>query len=179
MQRNANPKGIIEMKQIYFIIFLTISTQISAQTARYNQVEKGEYQSYISKHGDTINAGQQLTLGIPSTDYGFRFISQGGERVANFLSGKTVFIDKLKAWGNRRQGYKIYAHFSGYGMLPVLIDYDSAVETGEVLNPNFISREQAISKLREAKELFDLEIISQEDYEKQKQKYTPIILRDQ
>lgn len=167
------------MKQIYLIIFLTISTQTSAQTARYNQVEKGEYKSYISKHGDTIYTGQQLTLGIPSTDYGFKFISQGGERVANFLSGKTVFIDKLKAWGNKRQGFKIYAHFSGFGLIPVLIDYDAAVETGEVINPNFISRDQAISKLREAKELMELGIITEEDYESQKQKYTPIILRDQ
>lgn len=167
------------MKQIYFIIFLTFTTQINAQTAKYGQVEKGEYQSYISKHGDTINAGQQLTLGVPSTHLGFRYVSQGGQHVANFLSGKTVFIEKLKAWGNRRQGYKIYAHFSGYGMLPVLIDYDAAVETGEVINPNFISRDQAISKLREAKELKDLGIITEEDYEAQKEKYTPIILRDQ
>jgi hypothetical protein len=39
-----------------------------------------------------------------------------------------------------------------------------------------MTRDEAIAKLKEAKNLLDLEILSQEDYDKEKAILTPIIL---
>ena len=167
------------MKTIFVIllIFFGILTGYS-QIAEYGKLtKKSEYKFYLTKTGDTLKVGDTLTMGIPRSDLGFTYISQGGERVSNTLSDKKVIVDKLKTYGTKNNGYKIYAHFKGYGLLPVLIDYETALEVGEIKNTNNkLTKEQAIAKLKEAKELFDLEVISKVEYEKLKAELTPLIL---
>jgi len=41
-----------------------------------------------------------------------------------------------------------------------------------------MTKEKAIAKLKELKELLELEVITQEDYDKEKAKLTPIILKN-
>ena len=46
----------------------------------------------------------------------------------------------------------------------------------EVINPNApLSREEAIKKLKESKDLMELDMISKDEYENLKKKLTPII----
>ena len=55
-----------------------------------------------------------------------------------------------------------------------------AIESGEILLKNRkMTREEAIAKLREAKELLDLEMMSQEDYDALKKELSPIIMNNQ
>jgi len=149
-----------------------------SQIAEYGKLtKKARYQIYLTKTGDTLKVGDTLTIGIPTSDEGFTYISQGGQRVSNTLSDKKVVVDKLKTYGNKNNGYKIYAHFKGYGLLPVLIDYDTALELGEIKNSNTkMTRKQAIEKLKEFKDLLDLELITQTEYNKFKAELTPIIM---
>ena len=61
-----------------------------------------------------------------------------------------MIIEKLKTYGTRSSGFKIYAHFKGYGLLPVLIDYETALELGEIKNPDEkLNRHEAIAKLND------------------------------
>lgn len=163
-----------------FLILLLISTfSIShSQTTEYGKLtDKSEYQIYLTKTGHILKVGDTLTLGIPTSDLGFTYISQGGQRVSNTLAAKKVIIDKLKTYGNKKSGYKMYAHFKGYGLVPVLIDYETALDLGEIINPSTkLTKEQAIAKLKEAKELLNLEVITQADYNKLKSEMTPIIM---
>ncbi|SRX74937.1 hypothetical protein [Aequorivita antarctica] len=165
------------MKFLTLSIFFSIAIGYS-QTAEYGKLtNKAEYKIYLTKIGDTLKVGDTLTIGIPTSDLGFTYISQGGQRVSNTLSDKKVLVDKLKTYGSKNSGYKLYAQFKGYGLLPVLIDYDTALELGEIKNSNIkLTKEQAIAKLKEAKELLDLEVITKTDYEKLKTELTPLIL---
>jgi len=165
------------MKKITLILIMSFSIGF-AQTAEYGKlIKKSNYKNYITKNNDTLKVGDTLTIGIPTSDLGFTYISQGGQRVSNMLSEKKVIIDKLKTYGNKTNGYKMYAHFKGYGLIPVLIDYETAMELGEIKNSNAkLTREQAIAKLKEAKDLLDLEMISKEEYEKLKSELKPIIM---
>ena len=55
-------------------------------------------------------------------------------------------------------------------------DLDNAFSFGEILIGNIkMTREQAIAKLKESKELLDLELLSQEEYDEIKMELTPII----
>ncbi len=166
------------MKILTLFIFFSITITYS-QTAEYGKLtSKSDYEIYLTKTGDTLKVGDTLTIGIPTSDLGFTFISQGGQRVSNTLSDKKVIVDKLKTYGTKKSGYKMYAHFKGYGLIPVLIDYDSALELGEIKNSKIkLTKEQAISKLKEAKELLDLEVITQEDYDILKSELTLLILK--
>lgn len=149
-----------------------------SQKAEYgNLTKKSSYEEYLTKSGDIIKIGDTLTLGIPTSDLGFTYISQGGQRVSNTLSNKTVIIDQLKTYGTKSQGFKLYVHFKGYGLVPVLIDYETALETGEIINENAkMTKEEAIKKLKGAKDLLDLEIINQSKYDSLKNALTPFIL---
>lgn len=164
------------MKTLTIFLLFTISIGYS-QTAKYgNLTKKAEYENYQTKNGFEIKVGDTLKLGVPTSDLGFTYISQNGQRVSNTLAGKDVVIDKLKTYGNKRNGFKMYAHFKGYGLLPVLIDYETALELGEIKNPDGkLTRDQAISKLKEAKELLDLGVISEKEYNDLKKELTPII----
>lgn len=156
------------------------------QVAFYNNVNRtAEFTKYITKSNDTLKVGDTLQIGLPSSnELGFNFISQGGQRVASRLANTEIVIDKIKSYaGNganvftKDKDFKIYLHFKGYGMLPVLIDYESALETGEIVNKNAkMSKDEAIAKLKESKELLDLEVISQEKYDSLKNALTPIII---
>lgn len=54
-----------------------------------------------------------------------------------------------------------------------------SLENGEALNPNrLMTREEAITKLKEAKDLLDLEMMTQEEYDALRKKLTPIIRGD-
>lgn len=119
----------------YFLLLFTISTMHAQDSANFNQLTSGTFNSYVTEDNHTINIGDTLTIGLPSIDRGFRWISQGGQFGANFLAGKKVVVDKLKTYGNKRQGYKMYVHFKGYGLLPVLIDYEIALRTKELEDP--------------------------------------------
>lgn len=165
------------MKILTLILIMSFSINF-AQTAEYGKlIKKSSYKIYITKNNDSLKIGDTLTIGIPTSDLGFTYISQGGQRVSNMLSEKKVIINKLKTYGNKTNGFKLYAHFKGYGLIPVLIDYETAFELGEIKNSNAkLTRKQAIEKLKELKELLDLGIINNEEYEKLKSELKPIIM---
>jgi hypothetical protein len=60
-----------------------------------------------------------------------------------------------------------------------IVDLELALSTGEVVNPNQkMTREQAIVKLKESKDLLDLGLLTQEEYDKIKSELTPIIMNN-
>ncbi|MCU4164618.1 hypothetical protein [Carboxylicivirga caseinilyticus] len=160
------------------LLVVSMSTILFGQKAEYGNVtQKAKYTEYLTKNGDLLKVGDTLKLGKAISDKGFQYITQGGQPCAIWLADKVVFVDHFRSFGTKSQGYKVYVAFKGYGLVPVYIDYDSAIEVGEVVNKNSkMTRDEAINKLSEAKKLLDLEIISQEEYDKLKKELTPIIV---
>lgn len=106
------------MKNLTIIAFLFISSANFAQ------------KQYVSKEGDTIHVGQAITLGLPTGNTGFRYITQGNEPVADWLAGETVNIHAFKTVRS-----KMYVLFKGFGLIPVYIDWEIARRAGEVERP--------------------------------------------
>jgi hypothetical protein len=64
--------------------------------------------------------------------------------------------------------------------MKTVADFEKALSLGEIVNPNAkMTREQAIAKLKEAKDLLDLGIYSQFKYDSLKTVLTAIITADQ
>ena len=58
-----------------------------------------------------------------------------------------------------------------------IIDIEKALKSGEVYNKNTVlSKSDAIKKLKEAKDLFELDLMSESEYNKLRDRLTPIIL---
>lgn len=149
------------MKTFLLVLFLSMSINCFSQ--------------FKAKNGDLISIGDTLIIGKASSQFGFDFITQGGQRMHPSHAGKNITVTDLKEMGKRGQE-KTYLQFKGFGLVPVLIDYDNAFQTGEIINRNAAyNRDQAIAKLKEAKELLDLDVITQLEYDSIKSKLTPII----
>ena len=62
--------------------------------------------------------------------------------------------------------------------LRTIVDIDKALEYNEIFNENrTLLRAEAISKLKEHKDLYDLGLLSEKDYNILKKKLTPIIMK--
>ncbi|MDR2223779.1 MAG: hypothetical protein LBE34_13755 [Flavobacteriaceae bacterium] len=160
------------MRKIFTLLIILFTTISFSQTAKYNNLLKNNesFKEYISKNGDIIKVGDSLIIGKAMDPNGFRFISQGGGRMHQTHGGKQITISKIKSYGNEKSGFTIWIEFKGFGWIPVNVDYENALDAGEIINPKGkLTKEQAISKLKESKSLLDLEVITQEEYDKIKE----------
>lgn len=123
------------MKTTILLLFFTGS--IIAQTAIYNQTkEAGLFNEYQTRSGNTIKVSDTLKISVPRLQ-NFTFITQANAPAGPIIANTNVVISKIRVIGNKKRGYKTYLLFGGYGLL-VYIDYESALEEGEIKDP-FIS----------------------------------------
>ena len=90
------------------------------------------------------------------------------DEIIIYKSGKTfsLVVNFLKSDGTN-------VGMGKYGNIRSLLE---TLKNGEIENPNRgMTREEAIKKLKESKDLLDLEMMTLEDYNKIKEKLTPII----
>lgn len=104
---------------------------------------------------------------------------------------KSIFVTHekwsgFKLWPNRRRtplcvnvfvrNLKGTSSVFSYSRKTIL-DIERAFSSGEIVNHNPpLSKEEAIKKLKESKDLMELDFLSKEEYEKLREKLTPIIL---
>jgi len=167
--------------KLFFITAFMICVNCSyGQVAKYGEINGNMiYDKYLTKDGSSVSVGDTIKLGKPSGNDHFLYIQQSGLYVAPWLAGKDVIVTQIKSYGNQKKGYILFVQFKGYGLAPVFIQYDNALETGEVLSKNTsLSKQQAIAKLKEAKELLDLNLITIEKYDSIKCNLTPLIMNN-
>lgn len=103
------------------------------------------------------------------------------------MQGEQVVISEMKVLhkGSRKKPLELTVllgepngrAFGIYKYMSV-IDYEKSVLSGEIRSLHApLTREEAIAKLKESKDLLDLGVLKKSDYEKLKQQLTPIILR--
>lgn len=178
----------ITMKNGLVYFFILVSSNLLAQKSiTYEEIkylkkytfENLAFDLYTGKDGHSYKKGDTLTIGRPVSGKKFTFLTfAGGSSIYANSSGLNTIIKKIFVVGTKMTGYKI--NIIGKGICSVcpnrLIDFEEAIETGEIQSKG-ISRGQAIAKLKEAKDLFDLGMMSKEDFEKLKADLTPLIIK--
>jgi len=150
-----------------------------------------------------VNSGYGIAIANTTTRKQFEFIQLG--RPAGFgsvmnkmngqapdmaginLKGESVVVHELKAYhkGSKKKPLEVIiviGEINGraFGINKFLsaMDTESAIELGELyLKNRKMTREEAISKLKESKDLLDLGLLTNEEYEKLKLELTPIIIQ--
>jgi hypothetical protein len=185
------------MKKILLFSLLIFSLQVFGQKpyGDYGQtiityedmktLTKGAFQNiecdvYYAKDRYFYKIGDTLKIGRPSSNKTFSFIG-GAENNGPYVSqsGTTTIIKKMFVFGNKKMGFKMVFMGKGIcGMCPSYsIDFEEAIATGEIVSKGF-TKESAIAKLKEAKELLDLGIMKQVDFDKLKESLVKYILVD-
>ncbi len=168
------------MRKVLFIAALAIGMIASAQKATYQDVQagrmKGKIVEYTAKNGEVFKVGENITLGVPfrNENYDYIFQDAGIEYypIGTTASGWEVRIKKIKIWKG-----KIYIKTTTPGGVYGLIinNFDEALEQGEV-ESQILSREDAIDQLKVAKDLVELEMMTEEEFDRLKEELTPVIM---
>lgn len=116
------------MKSTVLLFALFISAIGFAQ----QPTKKGTHKQYITKTNDTIRVGDTISIGLPYNGNEFMFITQGNARTSSHISGDEVVITKLESLKANKTNFKMYALFKGYGLIPVHVDLENAIKTGEI-----------------------------------------------
>lgn len=96
--------------------------------------------------------------------------------VGTSMSNTEITIKTLYIIGSRKLGFKSMAELATCGVCNnLIVDIELAIESKEV-RTNGMTRDEAIAKLKESKDLFDLGLVKQDDYDKLKTELTPIIM---
>lgn len=115
--------------------FIFTALLCSAQVAKYDHVTGNQkYTEYVTKTGESIYVGDTLKIGKPAGGATFVNIVQGTVPIKAFMAGKKVVISQIKSYGKEKQGYTLWVQFKGFG-IPVFIDYDNALDAGEIISP--------------------------------------------
>jgi hypothetical protein len=179
---------------IFMISTLVISAQKTITYEEMKTISKGMFESidcdnYVAKDAHTYKLGDTIKIGRPSSNKSFAFITvgsgvsssmsgKGPEYVDASYSGNNTIIKSMYVGGSKKSGYKMYVIGKGRcGLCPNnTIDFEEAIATGEIQSAG-MTREQAIAKLKEAKDLVDLGMMTKEDFEKLKAELSKIILQ--
>ena len=160
----------------------TFSVSTSAQKG------KPEILTYTSEDGTLFTVGDTMRFGMGSnTDGNFRYayiLDKFYSRYFNFtLNGKFATIDKILKQGSDKMGYTFYFTFR-YPLGNSAVQVESAISSGELVtaaskkkledkNKPVVVQQSTLSladELKKLKELLDVGILTQAEYDTQKQK---------
>lgn len=189
---------IVNMKKIITIFVLFFASNLIAQrTITFEEMKtitKGAFENidcdtYVAKDGHAYKVGDTLKIGRPSSNKTFAYITSGAtlaafsgkapEALTSSSSGENTIIKKMAVGGTKKAGFRIYVVGKGIcGMCPNnMIDFEEAIATGEIQSMG-MTREQAIAKLKEAKDLVELGMMSKDDFEKLKIELSSLIIKN-
>jgi hypothetical protein len=171
-------KNIVEV-QYYQAVdnnWLTVGdTLIVGRPSNPNKIESGS--DMIG--GSSINNHTYIILGTGGAALmGVMFMGNEG------MIGDKMVITRIRIGRiSKKQPYATSFEFNKAGGGRFLAskkiaraDIDKALSSGEIINPKApMTRSQAIAKLKEAKELFDIEMMSREEFDALKKELSPII----
>lgn len=161
----------INLTAIIFIFFSL--TNSIAQDIKYSSLtseQRGNHNSYLASDGDIYKVGDKIKIGLPSSNCNstFTFISNGNGHITSDCSGQEVEITKIWVHGTERIGYSVLVHTKGMGFITSYsIEFESALKTKELISKGKTS-DEALIELKKEKEKLDLQIITQEEYDKRK-----------
>ena len=174
------------MKNLFLLsITLLISTTCISQLITYNEVvssekrPKGNFTEYQSSNGEVFKVGQDIVFGEPTNfnDTYENIILTDNlsyQENASGASGYKSEIVKLSIYGTKRLGFGVRAIGRSTVIGKYQIYIEKALEKGEIVS-EIMTRGEAIAKLKEAKDLLDLEMMTQEEYDKLRKELTPFI----
>ena len=179
--------GIIVISFAFISFNLAFSSSLEAKTFEeitYEQtleIKKGKTKSYITSRGEKFSVGQAIKFGTPKRkeqrEYDYIFMTSLGSligRIQSTWDGSETIIRKIE-WKTEGSSPVVAVHTKSASWKLFISNFEAAIESGEIVT-SVMSKKTAIDKMKEAKELLDLEIITQDEYDEIKKSLTPFIL---
>ena len=157
-------------------------TSSSATSSTYgggNKIAYGRTKTRFNKEFEFIQLGRPAGFGVVMS-------GQDTPMAGINLSKEVVLVKEMKTYhkGSKKKPLnvqiilgEINGRAFGINQYLSVMNTELAIESGEIFLKNRkMTRDEAIAKLKEAKELLDLEMMSQEDYDALRKELSPIIM---
>jgi hypothetical protein len=176
------------MKKLLTLITALSFFSLSAQQITFEQFKPGmprpnpnSFNEYIASNGEAFKIGSTITINQPSGksntyQYILKDVIGSSYPVGTDQNGLSGEIIKFRIYGvSKKAGWEAVAVIKPGDGFRYQVEIEQALLFEEIKS-SILTREQAIAKLKEAKELLDLEMMSQEEYDKLKAELSPIIM---
>lgn len=163
-------------KQILSFVIMLSVLELHSQTIKYSDLNgdrpKGRFQTYISKNGESYSVGDTIHIAAPSGVNGkFVYLQKMDIMGTVYVvgaeaTGTNAVIKKIRAGGTARSGWKI--GFQTQGMTAIdnyFLYIEDAIASGEVKGKGMTS-DAALAELKKAKDKLDLQLITQDEYDR-------------
>jgi hypothetical protein len=168
-------------KLILLSVIMFIAIYSFSQIITYNEVitkkKKGKFNTYIAENGKSYSLFDTLEIGVPFNNDNYDYILQNAGiamyPLTAMASGSMVVIKKIKTFGKMLAIYTSTPN--GYVYNLYVGNFEGALENGELKDPDFLTQAQALKMLKMEKDKLDLDLITQEEYDKRKAKLAKFI----
>lgn len=170
MPMNINSiKNLIILSFIFFFNIVCFSQEL-----KYGQLQLDgpfkRHKSYLASDGTIYKTGDKIKIGLPfsACNSSFCFCSSSEGKLGVGSSGQVVEIAYFQVNGNENTGFfvRMYTDWGGIARFYVF-EFENALKTKELIG-NVVSSDDALLELKKEKEKLDLQIITQEEYDKRK-----------
>lgn len=166
------------MKNFIGILILIMVIIVSCQgqkTATYDDVitkkVKGFIEQYTTNNGEVFCVGDTIKLGVPSNNENFDFMMQNAGvayyPLTNLASGSEVKIKKIRIQSKMVQVSTTKPVGHVYGIW--INNFEEAINQGEI-KTSFLTSQEALQQLKNEKDKLELGLITEEEYNKRKEK---------
>ena len=192
------------MKRLFFVISLLATLNVTAlaqdddnatrrpcisysELQSWSRYKNGQYDSYTSKDGHTYRRDDKLTFGVTSDGKTYRYMWEkvnamhviGGVMptpISGKWAGKTGVIKNIIIRGNKKTGHEVSVVVAvGMASRIEVRPFEMALEYGEIIS-NGKTKEMALKELKEAKDMLDLGLITNEQFEAKRSELSKYIL---
>lgn len=139
------------------------------------------YASYKASDGHVYKIGDVLEIGTSASHNRFKYYSQGDGVLLDYTpmpsnrSGDKVIIKGIRIEGGKREGFHVWMRVSNANLTASQItNFEGAIREGEVISQGF-TRDAALKKLKEYKEMRELELITDEEFDQMRDELREII----
>jgi hypothetical protein len=160
-------------------IILLLGIPSFAQMFKYSDLNgeekpKGKLTQYMAKDGSIYSEGDTITIGTPSGGNGQFVYIQVMDFMANltYLDQKGAntksIIKSIGISGNKKAGFKAFFETKGYASgLKYYFNLEDCIASGEIKSFGMTS-DEALTELKKWKDKFDLNLITEDEYNKKK-----------
>ena len=153
----------------------------------WSRDKNGKYEAYVGKDGHTYRKEDKLTFGSTSDGKTYRYMWEranamhalGGVPpmpISAKWAGKTGIIKNIYVNGNKKTGHEVTVVLAVGGISRIEVPpFEMALESGEI-NSQGKTKDMAIKELKEIKDLLDLGLITQSEFDAKKAELSKYIL---
>jgi hypothetical protein len=176
------------MKKLTFFLFISFSINAFTQHLNFKDLSAidnrvSSFTSYSDSKGQEIKIGDTLIIVKPETEGNYTFVYIGNDiggykYVDRLAQNKEVVVESIRVTKFKSEKY-VNMKCTEQGLVGVkyMLAWEKALNAKEVKKKGSITKDEILKILNDKKNLLDLGVIKQQEYDSLLNLYKPILMK--